>query len=158
MWIGAEVGVQRGRTAQYLLANNPDLFLVCIDPWGPLPEGPGTEVYNKYDHSAHFRDFCKRVEPYKGRLVVLRMVSEEAAPYIMDNSLDFVFIDADHSYEMVKQDILIWTKKLRAGGMLSGHDFHFPSVAKAVNELCPSRNLPGHDHVWWCKKEDMKYG
>ena len=57
-----------------------------------------------------------------------------------DNSLDFVFIDASHEYEDVKNDILAWLPKVKRGGILAGHDYYvnqdwFSGVKKAVNEI-----------------------
>ncbi|KKK62149.1 hypothetical protein LCGC14_3007230, partial [marine sediment metagenome] len=70
---------------------------------------------------------------------------------------DFVFIDANHSYECVVKDIKAWTPKLRPGGMLSGHDFsdRYSGVVGAVTELVSDFSL-GVDRVWRCKKEDVK--
>lgn len=66
------------------------------------------------------------------------MLSVMAARLYLDESLDFIFIDADHSYESVKEDIVAWYPKLKPGGVLSGHDYrsnHFPGVSLAVDEF-----------------------
>jgi predicted O-methyltransferase YrrM len=77
------------------------------------------------------------------------------AEKVKDNSLDFVFIDADHRYEAVKADICAWTPKLKPGGLLSGHDIHYSSVHRAVEKLIPSFEEVGFDHIWFAKKEDF---
>ena len=66
-----------------------------------------------------------------------RMTTNEAAGLFKDESLDAVFIDADHSYEAVKMDIQNWMPKVRKGGILAGHDYNsaWPGVIKAVNEI-----------------------
>jgi predicted O-methyltransferase YrrM len=74
------------------------------------------------------------------RAIVIRARSDEAAKSIPDGSLDFVFIDADHSYEGCKRDIATWWPKVRAGGVVGGHDYEnvdFPKfgVTQAVNEF-----------------------
>ena len=78
--------------------------------------------------------------------------SWEYANTFEDNSIDFVFIDADHSYEAVKKDILSYFPKLKIGGIMAGHDYEFKEyneeyvnedghgdrhhgVIKAVNEI-----------------------
>jgi predicted O-methyltransferase YrrM len=67
------------------------------------------------------------VVPHKGQ-------SDVIAKDFLDASCDFVFIDADHSYEAVLRDIDAWWPKVRPGGMLAGHDVHhtMPGVQQAV--------------------------
>lgn len=64
--------------------------------------------------------------------------SVEAARRVPDGSLDFVFIDADHAYESVCADIDAWLPKVRPGGTLAGHDYHYMGVAAAVAECLPA--------------------
>ena len=52
-----------------------------------------------------------------------------------DNSLDFVYIDANHTYEDIKIDINLWLPKIKKGGWLCGHDFSFEGIAVAIFEL-----------------------
>jgi|ETNvirenome_6_85_1030632.scaffolds.fasta_scaffold109705_2 predicted O-methyltransferase YrrM len=65
-------------------------------------------------------------------------------------SFDFVFIDADHTTEGVLADIAAWRDKVRPGGMLCGHDTHFPSVAAAIDQALPGWS-EAPDHVWWIR-------
>ena len=51
--------------------------------------------------------------------------------------MDFVFIDADHRTEGVKEDIRRWLPKLKLDGWLTGDDANWPSVRAALDELCP---------------------
>ena len=57
-----------------------------------------------------------------------------AAATYQDGSLDFVFIDGQHTYEAVCEDIDAWLSKVKPGGVLAGHDHRYPPVAKAVAE------------------------
>ena len=59
-----------------------------------------------------------------------------AAATYPDQSLDFVFLDADHDYESVKADIAAWLPKVKPGGILAGHDYMcgWPGVDRAVAE------------------------
>ena len=74
-------------------------------------------------------DLLKYVNPIKGR-------STEIVKKYDDNSLDFVFIDADHKYESVRADILAWMPKVKKGGILAGHDYIdcHNGVIKSVDE------------------------
>jgi len=64
------------------------------------------------------------------------MKSDEAAVRVVDGSLDFVYLDANHDSPYVDQDLGLWAPKVRAGGVLAGHDYyHFAhaGVVSAVN-------------------------
>lgn len=52
-----------------------------------------------------------------------------------DKYFDFVYIDADHSYQSVKNDILAWSSKVKDGGILAGHDYIMNSVKQALEEV-----------------------
>jgi predicted O-methyltransferase YrrM len=76
------------------------------------------------------------------------MTTNEAVKLFDDESLDAVFIDADHSYEAVKLDIQNWMPKVRRGGILAGHDYvpSWPGVVRAVDELLPDAKRL--DYCW----------
>lgn len=67
-----------------------------------------------------------------------------------DKSIDLVYIDGDHSYEAVKKDIELWLPKVKDGGLLSGDDFQWEGVKKAVHEFCQnsSRKLLAKKPIW----------
>ncbi|GAG42319.1 unnamed protein product, partial [marine sediment metagenome] len=87
--------------------------------------------------------------------VLIRTTSRKAIGKIK-KPLDFVFIDGNHSYEYVRQDITLWEPLVTAGGLVSGHDygskFHW-GVAKAVDEyaLAHGRVVKSdrRDGIWW---------
>jgi predicted O-methyltransferase YrrM len=68
------------------------------------------------------------------------MSSLEAAAQFEDNSIDFVFIDAAHEYEFVKEDIAAWYPKVKPGGLFAGHDYNWTGVHKAVSEFSQQYN------------------
>jgi len=80
----------------------------------------------------------------------LKMSSVEASKLFKDKSLDFVFIDADHSYESVKEDITHWKPKLKPGCVLAGHDYYAPGVKRAVQQLISTYDLFGPCWVTKC--------
>ena len=75
--------------------------------------------------------------------------STEAAVGFADASLDWVFIDADHSYGAVAADIGVWARKLRPGGLRSGHDFAHPGVMDAVYHAYPRPSNAGN--IWFTR-------
>ena len=83
------------------------------------------------------------MKPVENYYKPIRSPSVEAASRFEDNTLDFVFIDASHEYEDVKNDINAWLPKVKNGGILAGHDYYlgddyFPGVKKAVDECLTS--------------------
>ena len=91
----------------------------------------------------------------------MRARSVEAAKAITDGSLDFVFIDADHSYEGCKADIEAWLPKVKPRGFIGGHDYdnaEFPmfGVKRAVDELAASLGQTvdlGDNFTWFLRKD-----
>lgn len=133
---GAEVGVWKGRHAQFLCAEVPDLTLHAVDSW---------DTYAEYDEqkndasrmAAAFLEAQQRLRPY--RCTVVRMPSVRAAATIPAGSLDFVYIDANHRADYVTADLEAWQPTVRPGGLVSGHDYierpekKFIEVKRAVD-------------------------
>jgi predicted O-methyltransferase YrrM len=66
----------------------------------------------------------------------LRSLSWEGAKNYSDESLDFVFIDAAHDHESVIKDLVSWYPKVKKGGIIAGHDYHYDcGVYSAVNQF-----------------------
>jgi predicted O-methyltransferase YrrM len=63
------------------------------------------------------------IKGFEDRAYMLRMKGEHACNFIEDKSLDFVYIDANHTYQAVKEDIRLWYPKVKSGGLIMGHDY-----------------------------------
>jgi|WetSurSiteA1Bulk_404760.scaffolds.fasta_scaffold00135_2 hypothetical protein len=83
------------------------------------------EVYNNNLVSAGVRDMIFDIQG----------VSWEVSSDFEEKSVDFVFLDAGHDYDSICKDLLSWSPKIKSGGVLSGHDYKYPDVMKAVNEF-----------------------
>lgn len=124
---GAEVGVYRGQLTAVMLDAFPDLMLTLVDPWragvAPVRAIKGDEwlKFDQFRWDEIYKEVLHNIGPATHRCRVMRMLSEQAAAQIEDDSLDFVFIDADHSYESVKHDIELWMPKVRR--LICGHDY-----------------------------------
>jgi len=70
----------------------------------------------------------------------------------IDGLIDFVFIDADHSYEAVKTDITNWLPKVKSGGMIAGHDFGRPEVKRAISETIGQVEVDNSQSNIWFKR------
>jgi SAM-dependent methyltransferase len=154
-----EVGSWKGRSATFMaveIANsNKTIKFDCVDTWeGSVEHMEFDEVVNKKLYDV----FLTKIEPVKDIINPIKMSSIEASKLYQDESLDFVFIDASHEYEDVKNDILAWLPKVKKGGILAGHDFTdaFPGVVDAVNELLGSNNTHIDEQCWIHNKSAFK--
>jgi len=144
---GVEVGVKEGRFISYILNTDSKLHMIAVDPWESQPEG--NENYNEWDFDLIYKQYKNRIKPFKSRVLQMRMYSQKAANLITNESVDFVFIDAQHDYESVKRDINSWLPKIRLGGLICGHDYepNFPGVIQAVDEKF-KRKFTGKNATW----------
>ena len=85
----------------------------------------------------------------------MKMRTQEAASLVQDETLDFVFIDADHSETGVRRDLEDWLPKVKSDGWILGHDINWPGVRKVVEQLCPGY-LIGPDNTWARPKNNVK--
>jgi len=89
------------------------------------------------------------------KIKIIKKSSLNASKLFKNESIDIIFIDADHSYEGVKKDISLWLPKVKVGGFLTGHDYGlgFYGVINAVNEKLGVDNISiNYDSVWIYKK------
>lgn len=164
--VGVELGVFGGDLSKRLLARD-DVTLHMIDRW-VTPEA-GSRIFETQDFHATLtneqQEACmatakRRVEFAGARAKIIRGDSSESAKAFMDGTLDFVFVDADHSYEGCMKDILAWERKVKPGGWLCGHDYKNygflfgKEVERAVDEfvLAHGHELEvGENYTWFIR-------
>lgn len=117
--VGAEIGVEQGEYSEALCRGIPGLRLICVDAWAAYPG------YRDHVSQEKLEAFLIRT---KDRLrefdvEIMRAWSVDAARRHANRSLDFVYIDANHSFPQVVNDLSAWTPKVRRGGIVAGHDF-----------------------------------
>jgi len=145
--IGCELGTYMGETTFFLLDNAPDLTLHTVDIFEQQYDHENYSN-NKYNFTEKYPDFIEKSKKYGDRLTVHRGWTHEVAQTIEDSTFDFVFIDADHSYEGCKRDIISWKSKIKPKGLLMGHDANLPSVEKAVKECCKDWYVNVGTYCW----------
>lgn len=116
--VGAEIGVAEGVYSEILLKNIPDLTLHLVDPWETYPG-----FYEDKNLPNMYNELERRLTGHSA--VFHKCMSMDAVKEFSDNSLDFVFIDASHDFKNVACDISEWSKKVRPGGIVFGHDYKF---------------------------------
>lgn len=145
--VGVEVGVERGVFTEILCVANPQAKIYGVDPWTAYRGYRDHVSQDKLDR--FYQETLKRVENYNCELI--RDWSLGAAKEFDDLSLDFVFIDANHRLEEVIKDIVVWEKKVRVGGIVSGHDYRqfkkqtYSHVVEAVDAYTHSYRI----HPWF---------
>ena len=135
--VGVEVGVKEGENLFFIMHHSPDLKMTGIDAWEQQLSEELGEDYRTWNMGSLYDGVIEKAKEYNGRLKILKSFSVEAANAFDDHSLDFVFIDAQHTYASLTKDIEAWSPKVKDSGKLMGHDIHFPGVLKAVKEMIP---------------------
>lgn len=135
---GAEIGVWKGRFSNSLCKANPDLHLICVDIWNPY-RGYKDHVVEEHIEAA-YKQARETLDKYGCEFI--RKFSMDALIDVTDESLDFVYIDANHDFINVLNDLRGWSRKVRKGGIISGHDYAVvnPSNRRATNEVIEAVN------------------
>lgn len=142
--IMCEIGVFKGDFSHILFNQNPK-ELHLIDPfigsfWSGDKDGLNMQYANleiSYQNLKNTYQNYSHVHIHKG-------YSQNILSFFPDEYFDFMYIDAEHTYDSVKNDLLICKQKTKINGIIAGHDYDqnkFPGVIEAVNEFCNLYNL-----------------
>lgn len=146
---GVEIGVYRGRFTAALAKRAPNMELIGVDAWKVYP---GYKDYENNDlESEAYLDAERRTKDYP-QVKLLNSWSVDASKKFEDGSLDYIFIDANHTYEWVVEDLKAWAPKVKKGGIVMGHDyFRFNKlnfgVIQAVNGWVETHHI-NHLFTW----------
>lgn len=163
---GVEIGVYKGVFSENIIKNSKLSILFSVDCWVHFENEIYNDVANgsQKEQNDRYIESVKRLSNYGLRSVCLRMKSIDASKLFSDNSLDFVYIDANHSFEGCKEDIKIWYPKVKKGGLFSGHDYLDEikkgtvfGVKKAVDEFFNAEKInflkTNEEYpTWYCIK------
>lgn len=121
----AEIGVFGGDHARSMLTICKPERLILIDPWQTIPKTKMNARWARMPQGEldqYYARVCSEFSKHPN-VEILKMGSLEAAERFDDGHFDWVYIDADHSYEAVSQDLEAWFPKIKKGGFLCGHDY-----------------------------------
>ena len=154
--MGVEIGTYFGENAESILETLNIKKIFLIDP------------YDEDIHEVGEKQAKKKLREFYNKIVWVKKLSSNAVKDVPDN-LDFVYIDGDHSYKVVKEDLENYYPKIRKGGVLAGHDIDLgghlmatkpewkntEGVAEAVIEFVTKHKLKLYinNNDWWCVKE-----
>jgi hypothetical protein len=150
---GVEVGVQEGLYSEVLCRENTTMKFYGVDPWESYRT---SHLTKKGAPSYATQEDCEKwLASTKARMAqypnfeIIRAKSIDAVKKFGDETLDFVYIDGNHAYEFVADDLMEWSKKIRKGGIVSGHDYYkianpeiMMQVKQAVDEYVTRNNIP----------------
>lgn len=131
--VGSYAGVSSSLFAYYCR------HVYCIDPFN--------KAYDGHDYEERFDNVAKIF----GNITKIKGYSIPSSTLFDDNFFDFVYIDADHRYTYVKEDISTWIKKIKKGGFIGGHDYDSltgKDVMKAVDEFFGKSAKIYEDSSW----------
>ncbi|MGB0670408.1 MAG: class I SAM-dependent methyltransferase [Rhodospirillales bacterium] len=132
-----EVGVAAGEFAFNIWeAQKPD-HLILVDPWRFIPY-PGwendanrvTDEQNGERLAGIRAHFAEAIET--GRVETRQGLSSDVLPHLPDASLDWIYIDGDHAYASVLEDLRLAWPKVKADGYIMGHDFAHEALGRAL--------------------------
>jgi hypothetical protein len=119
---GVELGSFKGEFAK-IITSNWSGKLYMVDVWRPLSNEEYDDTSNHKNHIDEYSNAMSNIKGFEEKTFMLRMDGSEGSKLFSDESLDFVYIDANHTYESVKQDIDDWYRKVKKGGLVMGHDY-----------------------------------
>lgn len=146
---GAEIGVAEGNYSEILLKANPECELLLVDPWHVYADNPQNKSHTKHEFA--YNETKRKTEGYK--VEMRQAYSMDAVDGVLYNSLDFCYIDGNHLFDYVVQDLIEWSKRVRSGGIVSGDDYYAldqkrwtgGGVVEAVQVYVNAHRIP----VWW---------
>lgn len=144
--IGAEIGTQRGYFARTLCSKNPNLNLICIDPW---------KAYNGVSQSKQDDYYAQAMANLQGyKITFIKKWSIDALSDVKDGSLDFVYIDGNHVFDHAIMDIICWSAKVKKEGIIAVHDYHTQGcmgVVQAVEAYTRCHFI----NPWYVTREEL---
>jgi len=129
--VGVEIGVDKGEFSKKFCEAGLELY--SIDPWRYDDDYIDSATQKRLDF---LYEHTQRVLSPFPNSTIIRKSSMEAVKDFQDESLDFVYIDGNHQFKYVTEDIFEWSKKLKIGGIISGHDYIYTTNPRTPAGIC----------------------
>lgn len=166
---GCEIGVNNGITTSYLLKNLPTIErYYAVDPWLARYKMYNKKLYkwtakgNKKRWVDVMQSFFENTFNDRNRVCLLRTFSVDGVKFFEDEYFDWIFIDANHEYPYIKENLELWTPKVKIGGLVTGHDYGNPKgkhkgwgINKAVDEFVEKNDFKLNvedNYVYWFER------
>lgn len=148
-----EVGTWCGKSAAYMAVeivnSGKKIGFYCVDTWKGSPAAQCQSVMQQ--EGDVFMTFTRHMAAGGVGHITLPLVSDSAAAsaHFVDESVDFVFVDAAHDFDGVRRDIAAWLPKVRVGGVIAGHDAGCPGLLNAVYAHIPGDEVVLRGGSWF---------
>jgi hypothetical protein len=115
---GVEVGAARGDFSRVILDSWQGKKLYLVDCWTPQDKFDYQDIHNvdQARHEQNLLHLQSQLKPHERRYEIVRAFSRDAAARFADASLDFVYLDANHKYPFIAEDLRLWWPKVKPGG------------------------------------------
>ena len=168
--IGVEVGVWEGANAVTICEELNIKILYLVDPYVNFPSASGIGEVSLEVVQAALAVAKQQLAKFSDKTVFIQESSLDAYKRFSDKSLDFVYLDGDHRYEIVRRELDLYYPLVRIGGLFAGHDFShaqngpqravagfcskhkIQSIFSAPDNQPDKRGIPSRD--WWIWKEE----
>jgi hypothetical protein len=150
-----EVGTWTGSFSRRLLESTTCKKLYCVDPYKHFDDDIYPDAINNHTQESFdqvYKSTQKSLECFGDRVEFIRLCSSEAVKFFENESLDFVYIDGNHDYKIVEEDIRLWYPKVKKGGYLCGDDIYSLDLSEhdSDNNVTRiwTRNIDGSPACW----------
>ena len=143
-----EIGCWCGISSAYLMIQNPDRKVICVDHFKGNELNQGEQTTIKKNNLVLEDEFDSNMSALELTPTKLVGDTSEMVHQIPDKSLAFLFVDAGHLYDEVKRDIENYLPKMKEGGVIAFHDYDSPGVRKAVDETFDKVEPMGPSSAW----------
>lgn len=127
-----EIGAYCGASGKIFAENFDEGVINSVDPWTKYIEDCSIYDINKQELELKEAEliFDSMIKHYKN-IFKNKTSSVEYNKNIPDESLDFIYIDGNHQYSSVLEDIKLWYPKVKPGGIFAGHDYGWETIRRA---------------------------
>jgi predicted O-methyltransferase YrrM len=136
--VGAWLGKSTNHMATKIKESGKDIKFITVDSWkGTDDEDIHQTIVGNFNGDIYyeFMDNTNLCDNY-GKVETIKDFSKNAANNFANSSIDFLMIDAGHSYDALKEDLEVWYNKVKPGCIISGDDYGvFSGVTQAANEF-----------------------
>jgi len=158
-----EIGVWKGRSLCSIadLIKEKNLKVIAVDTFegtkGNELEEEAHKEATELDLRKEFKQNIKLFEIEKN-VTILKTTSVLASKKFKENEFNFIFLDGDHSFEAVTEDVIHWYPKLKSGGIFAGHDYAWESVREAIYKSFKEMIYNNGTNQWFLTKRRIYDG
>lgn len=131
-----EIGSYCGASTEIFATHFPNSTINSVDPWEMYVEDCSS--YDLTQQGLELKEaeqiFDKLILKYSN-IIKNKTSSVEFSKTIKEETVDFIYIDGNHQYSSVIEDLRTWYPKIKKNGMMCGHDLGWGSVASALVEF-----------------------